>query len=488
MRKRVCIVGHGTAGLLAAVMLKSLFSEYEITVVYSRAKGIIGVGEGSTEHWRINFMDAYKIDANDMVDKCAATHKYGIRFENWSVARPDYFHSISGGMIGPNYFPGNYAFALENDWPLTSAMLVHLYDNRVMYDPENLHRVVNQFHFDTFKLNGYLSQVAMNRGVMFSEGELVDVARNAENGFVESVTTSRGMTIMADFFIDASGFNRALMSRILDDDPFVDYGRYLPCDSAAVFPTPPDESGDIRPYTRARAMPNGWMWEIPTQERRGNGYVFSSAFCSDEQAVREIGEAHGKPIVPARIIRYKSGYFSNGLAFNCAAIGLASSFVEPLEATSIGSTIQQVRMISALLPTFGPGSRYQADQYQRQFHSLMENILAMISLHYVSDRRDTEMWRHQASAPRPPILEWLLGLWAERCPEQYDVPQFGYEMFQSAHFWHVAQGQGVISHDAASAQLTDYNYRDTAARQFGEMKANALRMKLVRHADLFRRP
>jgi tryptophan halogenase len=481
----VCILGHGTAGLVNAIMLKGMFPSYDVTVVYSKTLGIIGVGEGSTEHWRLNFQDPLRINAAEMVKHCAATHKYGIYFEDWTKHGKNYFHSISGQMNGPNYFAGNYAFALENGWPLTSAMLVNLYDNTVMLDEEDPHRAVNQFHFDTFKLNEYLDRNARNRGVMFVEGQLADISRNVDSGFIEAITTSTGLTIEADFFIDASGFNRALMSRLVEKDMFVDYGRYLPCDSAAVFPTPADESGEIRPYTRARALPNGWMWEIPTQERRGNGYVFSSAFCSDERAVRELSMAHGRNIEPARIIRYKSGYFYHGLAYNCAAVGLASSFVEPLEATSIGSTIQQARMISSLLPTFGPHSFAQSRQYQKQFHSLMENILTMIALHYISDRDDSDMWRAQQTMPLPPVLAELLELWNERCPEQYDVPQFGYEMFQAAHLWHVAQGQGVLNPRAASIQLSAYNYRNDAARQFADMKANALKRKLVPHASLF---
>lgn len=487
MNKRICILGHGTAGLINALIMKGLFPAFDVTVVYSKKLGIIGVGEGSTEHWRLHFQDPLRMDAADMVEKCAATHKYGIYFEGWTKSRGDYFHSISGGMQGPNYFAGNYAAALENDWPLTSAMLTHLYDNTVLDNSANPHGTVNQFHFDTFKLNTYLSQAGRNRGVMFVEGELADVIRDPANGFVSSITTTTGAKVDADFFIDASGFHRALMSRIVENDTFVSYADYLPCDSAAVFPTPPDESGHIRPYTRARALPNGWMWEIPTQERRGNGYVFSSAFCSDEQAARELSAAHGRDIQPARIIRYKSGYFHHGIAFNCAAVGLASSFVEPLEATSIGSTIQQARMLSALIPTFGANSHAQVRQYQKQFHSLMENILIMISLHYISDRDDSEMWRHQQHAPRPPALVELLELWQERTPEQYDMPQFGYEMFQAAHLWHVAQGQGVLSKEAASMQLTAYNYRNDAIRQFADLKANALRRKLIPHAALFKK-
>lgn len=488
MQKNICIVGSGTAGLLAAIILKGHFPKYKFTVVSSSKIGIIGVGEGSTEHWRIHFQDAHKISVSEMVRECAATHKYGIRFENWTNHTPDYFHSVSGGEIGPNHFAANYAFALENDILLTNSMISHLYNNKIPLNRENPHNAVNQFHFDTFKLNTYMTRVAQSRGVKFIDDEVSSITRDTETGFIESINLSKGETVSADFFIDASGFSRVLMSKLVDSEKdFESYRKYLPCDSAAVFPTPPDESGQIRPYTRARAMPSGWMWEIPTQERRGNGYVFASDFCSDEQAVKDISEAHGKEIEPARIIRFKSGYYRTGLAYNCATVGLSSSFVEPLEATAISTAIQQSRMLTSVLSVFKKESTSVVKHYNNQFKSLMENIVSMVALHYISDRNDTEMWREQKNAEKPELLQYLLEIWSERCPEVYDYPIFGYELFHNAHLWHVAQGQGVIPRDVATEQLNAFCSRNPAAKIAADKKLEALKQQLVDHASIFKK-
>lgn len=486
MLPRVCIVGSGTSGLVTAILFNSLFPKMKITVISSKEIGIIGVGEGSTEHWRQYFQDPCNIDVNHMIRHTAATHKYGIKFENWTTHTPAYYHSISGDGIGPNHFNASYAFAHFNDWLLTPAMITHLDNNKVVDDKQNPHKTTNQFHFDTFKLNSYLTRMAEDRGVIFGEGKVVAVERNSENGFITAITTDTKLKCEADFFIDASGFNRVLMSQLIDNDEFVSYRKYLPCDSAAVFPTPPDESGSIRPYTRARAMPNGWMWEIPTQERRGNGYVFASDFCSDDQAVKELSEAHGREIQPAKIIKFKSGYFKNGLLFNCASVGLSSSFVEPLEATAITTSIQQARMIASMLPTFHIGHTAQSKHYHQRYESLLENIVTMISLHYISDRTDTEMWRAQQHAELPETLAMLLELWKERMPEQFDVPMFGYEMFASAHLWHVAQGQGVLDKNVALAQLNAYLSHEPCAKHYADKKTEQARLKKIDHALLFK--
>jgi tryptophan halogenase len=487
MNQHVCIVGSGTSGLITALLFKSLFPNMKITVISSKEIGIIGVGEGSTEHWRQYFQAPCNINVNEMIRRCAATHKYGIKFENWTTHTPAYYHSISGDGNGPNNFNAVYSFAHFNDWLLTPSMLTHLDNDKVVDNPKSPHETTNQFHFDTFKLNMFLTDVAAGRGITFGEGKVTKIERHPENGFITAIYTDTNLKCEADFYIDASGFNRVLMSQLTDNDEFVSYRKYIPCDSAAVFPTPLDESGKIHPYTRARAMPNGWMWEIPTQERRGNGYVFASDFCSDEQAVKELSEAHGRDIEPARIIRFKSGYFKNGLLFNCAGVGLASSFVEPLEATAISTSIQQARMIASMLPTFKLGHDAQSRQYQIRYESLLENIITMISLHYISDRTDTEMWKAQQHAERPETLNVLLDLWKERMPEMWDVPQFGYELFLSPHLWHVAQGQGVLDKAIALEQLNAYLSHEPCARIFSSKKHEQARTKKIDHALLFKK-
>ena len=485
MQKNICIVGSGTSGLVAALVIKSLFQGFSVTVVSSKQIGIIGVGEGSTEHWRHHFQQPCNIPINEMIKECAATHKYGIRFENWTSHTPDYFHSVSEGPHGPENFNALYSFAHANGWLLTPSMIGHLHDGMVVHNKDNPHQATNQFHFDTFKLNSYLTRICKQRNITFHEGVVTTIDRDLENGNIKSICTDTGITCEADFYIDASGFNRILMSKLVDNDEFISYRKYLPCDSAAVFPTESDPSGRINPYTRARAMPNGWMWEIPTQERRGNGYVFASDFCSDEQAVREISEAHGKEITPARIIRFKSGYFKHGLLFNCASIGLSSSFVEPLEATAISTSIQQARMIASMLPTFNSDSSAQRKLYQLRYESLLENIVTMVALHYISDRTDTEMWRAQQNAKLPETLSFLLDLWKERMPEIFDIPLFGYELFHSSHFWHVAQGQGVLSKDVALTQLNAYNSHGFIAKRFASIKHEQARLPKIKHELIF---
>ncbi len=48
---KIVVLGAGTAGLITALMLREKFPTYSITIIKSDSIGIVGVGEGSTEHW-----------------------------------------------------------------------------------------------------------------------------------------------------------------------------------------------------------------------------------------------------------------------------------------------------------------------------------------------------------------------------------------------------------------------------------------------------
>lgn len=484
--RKIVVVGSGTAGLVTALIIKTLFENYDVTVISSGEIGIIGVGEGSTEHWR-QFQDIVGINPIDMVKHADITHKYGIRYENWTNHTPDYFHSVGGIGLSVNTFWGGYAFALENNRLLTNTFSWRgLIENKVIDNGDKTHFGTNQYHFDTFKLNLFLRNVASNKKIRLVEDAIDNVVID-ESGYITAVHGANSDTnYSGDFFVDATGFHRRILSKLTTND-FISYRKYLPCDSAIAFPTESDPSGQIRPYTRARAMKNGWIWEIPTQNRRGNGYVFSSDFCSVDKAISEASEIHGFQVEPAKVIQFKSGYFKETWKNNCVAVGLAASFVEPLEATSISTTIQQARLICSYLPTFDKSRTYGIREYHRVLDSIMENILCMISLHYVSDRTDSEMWREQQKAEKPDLLKHLLELWSIRCPEAHDIPHTGFELFAAAHLWHVAQGQGVLEPEIASMQLDAYNSRKSVSKDISQFSSELLKQKLVDHAEALRK-
>lgn len=482
--KKVTIVGSGTAGLINAIMLRRAFPNFEITVISSSKIGIIGVGEGSTEHWKM-FMDKCDIPLGELLVKTRATHKNGIRFENWTNKNPDYFHSVtSTHQVGPFGVFALYAGLIQDEKLLTENVASRaLIENKVVVN--GMHRNVNQYHFDTFALNNYLTELCIQRNIKMIDSEVVQVNKNTENGYIESVKLDNQNIHNSDFWIDASGFKRILIKE-MPKVKWISYSDYLLIDSAIAFPTEPDESGQIRPYTRAMAMENGWMWEIPTQDRRGNGYVYSSAHCSEDEAIQAASEKTGIDVVPGRSIRFESGCLEDMWINNCVAVGLASSFVEPLEATSIGSTIQQAACLIENLGTFNPGNTAHQKSFNLKMQSMMENILCMISLHYVSDRKDTQFWQDVSDCKKPEYLNYLIELWSERPMFMGDIKLMGYEMFREPHFYHVANGQGLMNPNSHRKMLDSFGLLEEAKLLVSNAKLGQVDHERIDHGQALR--
>ena len=475
-----CIVGSGTAGLITSLILRKSFPNAEITNISSSKIGIIGVGEGSTEHWK-TFMQRCDIGVEELIKNTGATHKYGIRFENWTNAIPDYFHSVSGSEeIEALGLIGEYLSFIENKKLLTTQFgSVGLIKNKIIR--ENLHNNTNQYHFDTNMLNDFLVGVCFKRMIKFIDDEVGSLSFD-QNGYIESATLVSGLSVAADVWIDATGFRRDLMSK-MDNKSWKSFSNELIVDSAIAFPTEANPDGKIKPYTRAIAASSGWMWEIPTQTRRGNGYVYSSNHISEEQAVEEAKAVSGYDIEPARSFKFDPGYFSEQWKKNCICVGLASSFVEPLEATSIGSTILQATHISQYCSSFVPGAEKMTADYNRKMEKMMLNIRDMIRLHYMSDRTDTNFWKDASSAPVPDSLAELIDLWSERAPGHYDVPYNGHSMFLARHFIHVAQGQNLISSLPSSLAMDRFNIRSLVEKKSDDVRNFRHSKELVDHKE-----
>ena len=66
-------------------------------------------------------------------------------------------------------------------------------------------------------------------------------------------------------------------------------------------------------------------------------------------------------------IKFGAGYVDKFWNKNCISMGLAGMFVEPLEATSIGSTIEQGFGFLTSIPYWSRKDTIQQNQYNKLF-------------------------------------------------------------------------------------------------------------------------
>lgn len=386
MINSLIVVGGGTSGLISSLMLKTSYPSLKVTVIESSHIGIIGVGEGSTEHWA-KFMHHVGISIPDLVRETGATYKIGIKFNNWHGDGTTYWHSLSDSFTPASNAHGlHYMFlklVSENCDPEDGVWCV----SKAGRHTEPLHTSTSQYHFDTNKLNAFLHKFAKQKGIEFIDCDIKDVELD-EEGYVSSLIDQNNQRYSSDFYVDCSGFKRVVGSKL--GMKWVSCQEQLPMNSAIAFPT--SGTHDIPNYTEATALTSGWSWRIPTQERYGNGYVFCDSFITEDQAQQELESIHGS-ITIGKKIKFDPGYVDRFFVKNCVVSGLSSLFVEPLEASSIGTTIQQMFLLIPNIFTYTRGENKTANIYNSFMEQISQNVIDFIQLHYFTQRNDSEFWR-----------------------------------------------------------------------------------------------
>ncbi|WP_343732132.1 tryptophan halogenase family protein [Duganella sp.] len=403
--KKIIIVGGGSAGWMTALMYgDSLIKRgVEILVLESPSVGVIGVGEGSTPALK-RYFDSLGIAESEWMPACNATYKCGITFDGWST-RPgyqSYFHQFAtmvDNLTLPNFMENVHARqrganvdARPNRYFLSSrlsddCLAPKASDNFPFFTTYG-------YHFDATLLGQFLQQRATALGVQHKVCHVTHAVMN-ERGDIAAVATQEGEQLAADFFIDCSGFSALLIGKTLET-PFVSYADNLFNDAAIAMPS---GIGDKIPtQTVSTAMRHGWAWKIPLTNRYGNGYVYSSAFVSADEAERELRARLGllESDTPARHLKMKLGRVTKHWNRNVLAVGLSQGFLEPLEATALYLT-QMTAAIFLLFLEKGDLSERAQDLYNQEIHNYFDGHRDYIVAHYkTNSRSDTPYWRANA--------------------------------------------------------------------------------------------
>ena len=447
--RRVVIVGGGTAGWMAAAAVARMIpTGVGVTLVESDEIGTIGVGEATIPPIR-SFNAMLGLDENDFVARTGGTFKLGIEFVDWGRVGQRYLHPF--GVFGFDMDAVKFyqlwlklrAAGRAGDIADYNLCAVAAREGRFVRPDGNPASPLSQlnyaYHFDAGLYAAYLRGYAQARGVVRREGKVAHVALRGSDGFIEAVTLADGSSVAGELFIDCSGFRGLLIEEALGTG-YEPWTQWLPCDRAVALPTA-STGRDILPYTRATARGAGWQWRIPLQHRVGNGYVYSSAHLSDDEATATLlANVDGEPLGEPRLLRFTTGRRRKVWNRNCVALGLASGFMEPLESTSIHLVQTGISKLFALFPDqrFSP---VEADEYNRLSALQFEQIRDFLVLHYVaSTRRDTPFWRHCAAMPVPETLARKLALFRNKGR----LLRYEDELFAEASWVAVMLGQGIV--------------------------------------------
>ena len=446
--RSIVIVGGGTAGWLSASMLARAFlgTGMAITVIESPLIGTIGVGEATIPPI-IDLLKFLNIDEADFVRHTHATYKLGIRFQDWRNLGYYYWHPFGGFGAPINRRPFFHSWnkaraeGLKPEFNAFSVCTALAEAGRFCFPAGDADSAASglryALHFDATLVAKYLRSYAERLGVCRIERTIAG-ATLRQDGAIDALRFEGDAAFCADLYLDCSGFGGLLIEQALGTG-YVAWTDLLPCDRAVAFPT--ELTGARAPYTQSLARGAGWQWRIPLQHRVGNGYVYSSAHCADEQALADLqSTVEGSPQAEPRFLRFKTGRRKSYWNRNCVSLGLASGFLEPLESTSIHLVTSGV---FHLLEHFPDCSFDQSniDSYNEELTSEAERVRDFIVLHYCLTRReDTAFWRDCRAIEIPDSLHERI----ERYRRTGRIRPRSGELFTDVSWFYIFEGMGVV--------------------------------------------
>ncbi len=390
---QVVVLGGGSAGFMAALTLKKKLPHLGVRVVRSPDIGIIGVGEGTTAVFPRHFFEYLKLPPQGFYAEAEPTWKLGIKFL-WGP-RSHFFYSFAfefGNRLPELSRNNGFYYDEETPW-LGNASVFMAHDRCFPRQQNGLPQFHNNhaFHIENQKLAGWLERRSVEAGVT-----ILDATVRPEMGpeGVSALVAESGERITADLYVDASGFRSELLGQALGV-PFVSYADTLFCDRAVIGGWQRTDE-PIHPFTVAETMDSGWAWQIEHEHFINRGYVYSSAFISDEDARAE--HLRKNPKIPAdrtRVVKFNAGRYRTLWVKNVVGIGNSAGFVEPLEATALQVICVEVSSLAdSLTDSLCEPTPTLIELYNRYNTAAWDDIRDFLAVHYrFNTRLDTPFWR-----------------------------------------------------------------------------------------------
>lgn len=453
--KKIVVVGGGTAGWLSAAYMASKIGtlhgeELAITLIESSDIPTIGVGEATTPSIRATLADI-GFNEFDFMRLSDATFKHGILFKNWehepdSKSENSYFHPFERPLragtdgleqywlrgLDPKNRPFQDAISIQNQIAMAG------FAPKTTKDRDWDGPIPYAYHLDAGKLAEALKLAAKQRGVEHIV-DTINVIATDEMG-IKHLELASGSKVDADLYIDCSGFASLLINSVGDDD-FEDYSRVLFCDSAVTLQIPNQANSKVPPYTTATAMENGWIWDIGLVNRRGTGYVYSSKYCTAENAEAALKKHLGvSQATQTRHLKFRVGHRHSQWRKNCVAVGLSSGFIEPLESTGIHLVEQALWALASLIPRYFSGIASQTT-FNHIMNEHYRHAIHFVKYHYIlSNRKDSQFWLDNVN--RSSWTSWLVEkskIWESGYPDIYDLENL-HTIFDHASYQYVYFG------------------------------------------------
>ena len=296
-----------------------------------------------------HFFEECDIDLNKFIRDMDGSLKLGIKFENFYESN--------------HYHP----FGTTDE---QSAEIEYIMQNNLV--PDNILDYTDiSGHFDVGVLATYLDSI-------FKDYNNLTITRKTITDF----------NLEHDWIIDCTGFTEK------------DVPLEIPNNAALVYRT--KEPINQYPYTTCRAMQYGWCWNIPLRYKTSIGYVHDDKYDVKDEFVNYIQSQFGVQVNPKDIRKVKmiTGRKSNHIDNNVVSVGLASSFIEPLESTGLYLTVFGIRLVDKLIH-----NKITAQEYNNIINSEFDLVTQFIIAHYKYSPNSNEYWDYYKTLDNETYLE-----------------------------------------------------------------------------------
>jgi len=352
---KIAILGAGTAGFVAAAQFSHALPGAELLHVFDSRLPTIGVGEGTTPRFPGWFEDVTGLSFDTLAERCGATLKTGTRFEGWGAG---------GGTFINRFQPV---------------------------------RLVG-YHFDAAAVVQVLAEHVRATRV---DARVTALKRHA--GGV-GLQLHDGRELDCDYIFDCRGFPQSVNAdqpNSPTDDDAVRPLPWIPTGRAMLRRLAPGAFSGVRNVTRAIARPHGWVFQIPLRDWTSTGYIFNPTLSSDAEVdadytafLHEEGVTTWEPRGALAFPNFVRRQLFDGRVFRG---GNAACFLEPLEATAIGSAIQHARAAAHWMAEH-PSPQGAEAEVAHYNEALLTNVCRdslFLAWHYACGSRwDTPFWQH----------------------------------------------------------------------------------------------
>ena len=361
MKRRIAVIGVGTAGLLNASHLCTWLDEsWEIFTVYDPRKKILGIGE-STNGAFVNVLERatnFSVAHAEDLAALEATIKYGSKFIGW---RPEPWVN-----------------------PLLSGNIAIHFNNRRLKD------------FVVERLRALWPEQ-----FRVLEADVQEIQSYAEH---VSLVTDQGVHDF-DYVVDCTGTPSSFDGYTLSDCTLVDRCRVHTV-----------QSYDYEPFTDHIATRDGWMFGVPLKGFKTYGYLYNHTITETAAAEDEMKRLLGVQSLDAAgydaHYAFRCYYANELISGRVCKNGNRALFFEPLLANSVFLYIYAARLIYDHVV-----SGQEASRCNGLFTKAVQQMEDVISYYYRGGSNlDSAFWKASVERAntrlqrRPEFFDYLRGL------------------------------------------------------------------------------